>query len=244
MSITEKTPKVNTVNSHSNRTSEILITKASAEYNIPQNRIVIMTKLYCPVFDPDSPSRPNPAINNGELVNQMGLSRKKYIFDTPEEIMGALHDLVRMGKLARLQYTAKMNNWTTFTSMRGLWNLLYREKEREVNPFYKTEGNGLIPWSQLARGLLARPWNAQTYRSSQDKKTVKWFSGEQNKVIVSRVEQLAKMKGCSMSAVAITWLLKKDACPIVGLNSMERIESAGEESNLLRDVSDPWTEWP
>ncbi|PYH38157.1 aldo/keto reductase [Aspergillus neoniger CBS 115656] len=254
-----------TANSYSNGTSEILIAKALAKYNISRIRVVIMTKLYYPVFDPDSPSRPNPAINDGELVNQMGLSRK-HIFDAvegslarlnttyidvlqlhrlddtePEEIMCALNDLVRMGKvhylgassmycwqLARLQYTAKMNNWTTFTSMQGLWNLLYREEEREINPFCRAEGIGLIPWSPLARGLLARPWNAQTYRSSQDKKTVKWFSGEQNEVIVSRVEQLARMKGCSMSAVAIAWLLKKGACPIVGLNSMERIGSAGE----------------
>ena len=83
----------------------------------------------------------------------------------PEEIMDALHDLVRMGKvhylgassmycwqLARLQYTVKMNNWMTFTSMQGLWNLLYRKKEQEVNLFCRAEGIGLIPWSPLARG--------------------------------------------------------------------------------------------
>ncbi|GLA79137.1 hypothetical protein AtubIFM55763_002058, partial [Aspergillus tubingensis] len=79
--------------------------------------------------------------------------------------MDALHDLVRMGKvhylgassmycwqLARLQYTVKMNNWMTFTSMQGLWNLLYRKKEQEVNLFCRAEGIGLIPWSPLARG--------------------------------------------------------------------------------------------
>jgi aryl-alcohol dehydrogenase-like predicted oxidoreductase len=107
-------------------------------------------------------------VNDGALVNQMGLSRKHifeamegplrhlqteyinvlqlYRLDTEtglEDIIKAPHDLVQMGKvhylgasimycwqLARLQYTAKMNGWTTFTSMQGFWNLLYREDER------------------------------------------------------------------------------------------------------------------
>lgn len=78
----------------------------------------------------------------------------------PEETMRALHDLVPMGKarylgassmrlwqFARLQYTAKMNGWTPFVSMQGFYNLLYREEEREMDPFCQAEGVGLIPWS-------------------------------------------------------------------------------------------------
>ncbi|KXJ94918.1 NADP-dependent oxidoreductase domain-containing protein [Microdochium bolleyi] len=159
----------------------------------------------------------------------------------PEEIMRALHDLVQMGKVlyigassmrcwqfARLQYTAKMRGWTAFSSMSGLYNLLYREEEREMNPFCDAEGVGLIPWSPVARGLLARPWDQETERSRRDAKMKKWFGGSQNEEIVRRVEKVAREKGCSMSAVGLAWLLKKGACPVVGLDKMERIVSVSE----------------
>ena len=161
----------------------------------------------------------------------------------PEEIMKALHDLVQMGKvlylgassmycweLARLHYIAKLNHWTTFTSMQGFYNLLYREEEREMNPFCEAEGIGLIPWSPLARGLLARPFGEKTERSEKDVKTKKWFqeADEQNEGIVGRVEELARRKGCKMAVLAVAWCLAKGVCPIVGLNSLERIERVSD----------------
>ena len=149
-------------------------------------------------------------------MNQMGLSRK-HIFDaidallrrlgttyidvlqlhhldqetSPEEIMGALHDLVKAGKVhylgassmytwqfARLQYTAKMRGWTPFISMPVLYNLLYREKdEREMNRFCIAENIGLIPLSPIARSLLTRPYAQQIERGQQDKKAKEWFQG-------------------------------------------------------------------
>ncbi|KAL4999461.1 NADP-dependent oxidoreductase domain-containing protein [Aspergillus recurvatus] len=257
-----------TANTYSNGLSEVIIGKALRRYSIPREKVVILTKLYYPVMEITSNSRPNPAVNDGELVNQMGLSRK-HIFEAvdaslkrlgtnyidvlqvhrvddsvrsnPEEVMKALHDLVVAGKvhylgassmhcwqLARLHYTAKVNSWTGFTSMQNLYNLLYREEERDVNPFCDAEGIGLIPWSPLARGLLARPANIQTERSMKDAKTAKWFSGHENEKIIGRVQQIADTKGCSMSAVAMAWLLHKGTCPVVGLNSAERIEAATE----------------
>ncbi|KXT17270.1 hypothetical protein AC579_554 [Pseudocercospora musae] len=252
-----------TANSYSNGESERIIGKALKD--IPRSKIVLMTKLYYPVLE-GSDRRPQPASNDGELVNQMGLSRK-HIFEAvegslrrlgtsyidvlqlhrldketrPEEVMEALHDLVKMGKVhyigassmccwqfARLQYTAKMHGWTAFTSMSGLYNLLYREEEREMIPFCEAEGVGLIPWSPVARGLLTRPWAEQTERSKKDAKTAKWFQGDQNEIIVGRVEKLAKNKHCSMSNLALAWLLHKGACPIVGLNSTSRIEAVSE----------------
>ncbi|KAJ5226353.1 hypothetical protein N7468_007578 [Penicillium chermesinum] len=206
-------------------------------------RVVIMTKIYYPVLEDDPDARPQPATNDGPLVNQMGLSRK-HIFDavegslrrlqsdyidvlqlhrfdseTPgEEIMRALHDLVQVGKVrylgassmhcwefARLQYTAKMHGWTPFA-----------------------EGVGLVPWSPLARGLLARPWQEKSTRADQDLKTKRWFVGDANECIVRRVEEIARRKGCGMGSVAICWLLQKGACPVVGLNSVHRIEAAVE----------------
>lgn len=255
-----------TADTYSNGQSESIIGKALQVYSIPRSKVVIMTKLFYPVLEDKPNSRPQPAHNDGVLVNQMGLSRK-HIFDavdaslrrlgttyidvlqlhrldqetSPEEIMGALHDLVKAGKVhylgassmytwqfARLQYTAKMRGWTPFTSMSGLYNLLYREEEREMNPLCNAEGVGLIPWSPIARGLLTRPFDQQTERGQQDKKAKKWFQGRQNEEIVNRVERLALKKSCSMSSLAIAWLLHKKACPIVGLNTIARIEAVSE----------------
>ncbi|KAL3486442.1 NADP-dependent oxidoreductase domain-containing protein [Aspergillus germanicus] len=274
-----------TANTYSNGLSEVIVGKALREYSIPRENVVILSKLYYPVMDIKSNSRPNPAVNDGPLVNQMGLSRK-HIFEAveaslrrlgtsyidvlqlhrvdetvqnnPEEVMRALHDLVQMGKvhylgassmycwqLARLHYTAKFNGWTGFTSMQNLYNLLYREEERDTNPFCDVEGIGLIPWSPLARGLLARPASVQTERSKRDAKTAKWFAGDQNAKIIDRVQQLAESKGCSMSAVSMAWLLRKGTCPVVGLNSAERIEAASEAFSItLSDEEARWLEEP
>ncbi|KAL3458877.1 NADP-dependent oxidoreductase domain-containing protein [Aspergillus heterothallicus] len=274
-----------TANTYSNGQSEVIVGKALREYSIPREKVVILSKLYYPVMDIHSNSRPNPAVNDGPLVNQMGLSRK-HIFEAveaslgrlgttyidvlqlhrvdetvqsnPEEVMRALHDLVQMGKvhylgassmycwqLARLHYTAKLNGWTGFTSMQNLYNLLYREEERDTNPFCDVEGIGLIPWSPLARGLLARPSNIQTERSKRDAKTAKWFAGDQNAKIIDRVQQLAEDKGCSMSAVSMAWLLQKGACPVVGLNSPERIEAATEAFGIILSQEEVrWLEEP
>lgn len=161
--------------------------------------------------------------------------------ETPsEEIMRALHDLVTMGKVrylgassmytwefAKLQYTARINGWTTFTSMQPFYNLLYREEEREMLPFCKDQGIGIIPWSPLARGLLGRPRDATTKRSEQDAKTRKWFS-DANLEIIDRVEELANKKGCSMASVATAWVLKKGCSPIVGLTSVQRVDEIME----------------
>jgi aryl-alcohol dehydrogenase-like predicted oxidoreductase len=254
-----------TANTYSNGASEAIIGTALKKYSIPRSRVVILTKLYYPVLE-GSDARPQPAENGDELANQMGLSRK-HIFDAvdgslrrlqtdyidvlqlhrldretePEEIMRALHDLVRLGRVrylgassmrawefVRLQYTAKINGWTEFVSMQGLYNLLYREEEREMNPFCEAEGVGLIPWSPLARGLLCRPVGVGSERSEQDVKSKKWFKGSMDGEIIERIERVARRRNCSMTAVATAWLLSKGCAPIVGLGSEKRIEEAVE----------------
>ncbi|KAF2732660.1 Aldo/keto reductase [Polyplosphaeria fusca] len=157
-----------------------------------------------------------------------------------EEVMRALDDVVRKGKVryigassmrawefAGLQYTARMNGWTTFTSMQPFYNLLYREEEREMLPFCESQGIGIIPWSPLARGLLGRPAHTTTARSEADAKTEKWF-GDAEPEIINRVEEVSKRKGCSMVSVATAWVIRKGCCPIVGLTSVERVEQIME----------------
>ncbi|KKY29758.1 putative aryl-alcohol dehydrogenase [Diaporthe ampelina] len=250
-----------TADTYSNGKSEIVLGKAMKKFNIPRSKVVIMTKIFNPVMDDNS--RP-ASVNDGPLVNQMGLSRK-HVFEAvdrclerldvlqihrldretePEEIMRALHEVVVSGKaryigassmytweFARLQYTAKLHDWTEFISMQPFYNLLYREEEREMLPFCRATGVGVIPWSPLARGMLAKPVgkdgkdSEKSVRSTSDAKTQKWFAGA-NLEIVDAVEKVAKDKGVSMPLVATAWVLRQGCSPIVGLSSEKRVKEA------------------
>ncbi|KAK2746566.1 hypothetical protein FQN55_005552 [Onygenales sp. PD_40] len=166
--------------------------------------------------------------------------------DTPrEEIMKALNDVVESGKVRyigacsmaawefqTLQNIAARNGWHQFISMQNYHNLLSREEEREMIPYCRDTGVGVIPWSPLARGLLARPWNdgAATKRGQTDWALPIMFGSRDNEVdkaIVERVEELAKKKGVSMAQVATAWSLGKGGVnPILGLGTKERIDEA------------------
>ena len=163
---------------------------------------------------------------------------------TPKkEIMKALNDIVEQGltryigassmkayEFAELQFIADKNGWHTFISMQNYYNLLYREEEREMNPFCQnsTLGKvGLIPWSPIARGILAKPLGLQTSRSLSDKTMIRLGLtnlSEADQEIVNRVEKLSNKLGYSMSAVATAWVISKGANPIVGLNSVKRVD--------------------
>ena len=100
----------------------------------------------------------------------------RWDYETPiEETLDALNDVVKSGKVryigassmhawqfARALYLADLHGWTRFVSMQNHYNLLYREEEREMIPLCQSEGIGIIPWSPLARGRLARPWQTET----------------------------------------------------------------------------------
>ncbi|KAG7147130.1 Versiconal hemiacetal acetate reductase like protein [Verticillium longisporum] len=251
-----------TADTYSNGQSEVIIGKALKKFNIPRQKVVILSKIFNPVMDDDS--RP-PSVNDGPMVNLMGLSRK-HIFHAvdkclerlgtdyidvlqihrldretpPEEIMRALHDVVQSGKVrylgassmytwefARLQYVARAHDWTEFISMQPFYNLLYREEEREMLPFCRASGVGVIPWSPIARGLLAKPLGEESVRSKMDKKKDLWFA-DANLDIVGRVEEVAKKRGVSMAVVATAWVLRQGCWPILGLSSVKRVTEAGE----------------
>lgn len=98
-----------------------------------------------------------------------------------------------------LQNVAARNGWHQFVSMQGFYNLLYREEEREMNPYCKATGVGLFPWSPLAAGVLAHPWSDRSDpRESSDPFLKLLFRSSEDgadKVIVGRVEELANKKG-------------------------------------------------
>lgn len=161
--------------------------------------------------------------------------------NTPiEETMEALHDLVKSGKVryigassmyawqfAKAQYIAKMRGWTPFVSMQNLYNLIYREEEREMIPLCQDLGVGVIPWSPLARGVLTGR-NKVSTRSETDLARKRLFKSddEVDNEIVKRVEELAKKRGVSMAQIATAWLLSKPAvsAPIVGTTKLEQLE--------------------
>jgi aryl-alcohol dehydrogenase-like predicted oxidoreductase len=161
-----------------------------------------------------------------------------------EETMEALHDVVRMGKarylgassmhawqFAKAQHVAETHGWTRFVSMQNHYNLLYREEEREMAPLCRDQGVGLIPWSPLARGRLARSPEAKgTKRSETDRfgQTLYSFLPEADQRVLAAVDELAKKRKLPHAQIALAWLLRKDgvAAPIVGATKMEHLEAA------------------
>jgi aryl-alcohol dehydrogenase-like predicted oxidoreductase len=161
-----------------------------------------------------------------------------------EETMEALHDVVRAGKarylgassmpawqFAKAQHVAERHGWTRFVAMQNHYNLLYREEEREMAPLCRDQGVGMIPWSPLARGLLARPPQAQaTKRSETDRfgKMLYASMAEADQRVIAAVDALAKARKLPHAQIALAWLLQKDGvtAPIVGATKMEHLETA------------------
>jgi aryl-alcohol dehydrogenase-like predicted oxidoreductase len=161
-----------------------------------------------------------------------------------EETMEALHDVVRAGKarylgassmyawqFAKAQHVAEQRGWTRFVSMQNHYNLLYREEEREMIPLCRDQGVGLIPWSPLARGHLARaPEAATTKRSETDRfgRTLYSAMGDADGRVLAALDTLARKRHLPHARIALAWLLQNDAviAPIVGATKMEHLESA------------------
>lgn len=125
-----------------------------------------------------------------------------------------------------MQYTAEKHGWTKFISMQNVYNLLYREEEREMNKFCIETGVGLIPWGPLSQGKLARPHQAEgsTTRSSGGPPLP-----ETDISIIGRVEELAAQKQWKMSHVAMAWLMQRGiSSPIIGFSKVDRIDEALE----------------
>jgi aryl-alcohol dehydrogenase-like predicted oxidoreductase len=161
-----------------------------------------------------------------------------------EETMEALHDVVRMGKarylgassmygwqFAKAQHVAERHGWTPFVSMQNHYNLLYREEEREMAPLCVDQGVGMIPWSPLARGRLARPPDAPgTKRSETDRfgQTLYSAMADADRRVTAEVDRLARARKLPHAQIALAWLLQKEGVtsPIIGATKMEHLETA------------------
>ena len=176
------------------------------------------------------------------------------------ETLEALHDVVKAGKVlylgassmfawqfTELQLTAEMNGWTKFISMQNHYNLIYREEEREMNPYCHKSGVGLMPWSPLARGILAGSYRGSldegtTSRSSgQDRqRTAGLYRGEMDFAIADRVAEVAQRHGKAPAQIALAWLINKPeiSAPVVGVSKLSQLDQLVEACEISLDPDD------
>jgi 1-deoxyxylulose-5-phosphate synthase len=169
-----------------------------------------------------------------------------------EETMEALHDVVRAGK-ARYIGASSMYAWqfakaqgvapTRFVSMQNHYNLVYREEEREMIPQCIDQGVAILPWSPLARGLLAGNRTASgdklTTRAQTDQFGDSLYVPELDFPVVDRAGEVAAPRGVPAAQVALAWLLHKPGvtAPIVGATKLDHLEDAlaAEQLQLAED---------
>ncbi|MFC4453549.1 aldo/keto reductase [Deinococcus sonorensis] len=161
-----------------------------------------------------------------------------------EETMEALHDVVKAGKaryigasamwawqFQQALHVAERHGWTRFVSMQNHLNLIYREEEREMLPLCRAQGIGVIPYSPLAGGRLTRDvGDLSTLRGEHDQVARMKYdaSAEQDRMIVTRVAELAERHGVSRARIALAWLLQQSpvTAPIVGATKLSHLEEA------------------
>ncbi len=167
--------------------------------------------------------------------------------ETPiEETLAALDHLVQSGKvryigassgwawqLARALGVSERNGWARFGSMQNHYNLIYREEEREMIPLCEAEGIGVIPWSPLARGILAGTRTSlddhqSTPRAEADTYAHEFYQDPSGWDIVTAVQSVAEERGVSAAEVSLAWLLSKPAvaAPIVGATKLSHLDAA------------------
>lgn len=230
--------------------SEEILGRALKDFGPPRDQVVIATKVFWPMGDGPNQkglSRKHIMEAIDASLRRLGVDYvdlyqiHRFDYETPiEETMRALDDVVQAGKalyigassmfawqFAKMQDTAERLGLTRFVTMQNHYNLIYREEEREMNPLCRAEGVGLLPWSPLARGLLAGSRRTGTPRSKQDDYAHKLYSQADDRVVDS-VEKVAKARGVPLAQVALAWLLGKPGvtAPIVGATKPHHLEDA------------------
>ena len=193
----------------------------------------------------------------------------RWDYETPiEETLEALSDVVKSGKVryigassmyawqfTKALYLAQLHGWTRFVSMQNHYNLLYREEEREMIPLCQSEGIAIIPWSPLARGRLARPWQTEStkrYETDQFGKSLYLQTEEIDHAVVDRLGRISEQRGASRAQVALAWMLSKPAItsPIVGATKPHHLSEAVAALSLrltpeeIAFLEEPYTPHP
>jgi aryl-alcohol dehydrogenase (NADP+) len=247
-----------TANVYSGGTSEEFLGRALHDLGVNRDEVVIATKV-------SGPMRTGPngvGLSRKAILAEVDHSLRRLGTDfidlyqihrldrrTPmEEMLEALHDVVKAGKVrylgassmwawefSKALYLAEANGWTKFVSMQDHYNLLNREEEREMLPLCLDQGVGVIPWSPLARGRLARPWDEVTERSQRDAFGSTLYDEATDRVIVDRVAEVAGARGVPMAQVATAWMLSRPAvtAPIIGATKPRHLDDAVAAVDLV-----------
>jgi aryl-alcohol dehydrogenase-like predicted oxidoreductase len=252
-----------TADVYSGGTSEIITGNALRDF-AKRDEVVLATKVRFPMGE-----GPNDyGLSRKHIMSAIDASLKRlrtdYVdlyqihrwdYETPiEETMEALHDIVKAGKVryigasamfawqfAKAQATADLHGWTRFVSMQNHYNLLYREEEREMMPLCADQGVGVIPFSPLARGVLARqPAEVDgTARYLEDGLAKSRYEQADNLDTVKRVSEIASERGIPMAQVALAWMYTKPniTSPIVGTTKPHHLDDAlaAMDVNLTED---------
>jgi aryl-alcohol dehydrogenase-like predicted oxidoreductase len=254
-----------TADAYSGGASEVATGKLVPKY-LTRDEAVIATKVFMPV----SPGENGGGLGRKHILSGIDASLRRLDMDyvdlyqihrwdprTPiEETMEALHDVVRSGKarfigassmfawqFAKAQHAAESHGWTKFVSMQNHYNLVYREEEREMIPLCLDEGVGCIPWSPLARGVLAgnrsRDGERRTTRAETDAFTDYLYDQPTDFDVVDAAAELAAEREVPPAQVALAWLLGKPgvSAPIVGSTKKHHLKDAlaAEELELSAD---------
>jgi aryl-alcohol dehydrogenase-like predicted oxidoreductase len=241
-----------TANSYSDGSSEEIVGAALREF-AKRDEVVIATK----VFNRMKPGPNGAGLSRKAILHEIDQSLQRLGTDyvdlyqihrwdpgTPiEETLEALHDVVKAGKaryigassmfawqFANALHTSERRHLTRFVTMQNHLNLLYREEEREMLPLCRDEGIGVLPWSPLARGRLARPWGQATPRiESDDFGHQLYDAAEQaDRAVAERVAQVAAQRGVPMAQVALAWVAQHPGvtAPIVGASKPQHVDDA------------------
>ncbi len=241
-----------TANVYSDGTSEEILGRALRDFST-RDDVVIATKV-------SGRMRPGPngsGLSRRAIMTEIDASLRRlgtdYVdlyqihrwdYQTPiEETMEALHDVVKAGKaryigassmyawqLSKALAAAERHGWMRFVSMQNYLNLLYREEEREMLPLCQMEGIGVIPWSPLARGRLARDWDVTTVRAQTDEfgRSLYAKSADTDRQVAEALGQVAAHRGVPRARVALAWVLRKPCvtAPIIGATSIDHLDDA------------------
>jgi 1-deoxyxylulose-5-phosphate synthase len=250
-----------TADIYSNGASEVATGRILGKL-LTRDELVIATK----VFMPMTPGENGGGLSRKHILSAIDASLTRLGMDyvdlyqihrfdnrTPiEETMGALHEVVQAGKaryigassmfawqFAKAQNLARACGGTAFVSMQNHYNLIYREEEREMIPQCVDQGVGVIPWSPLARGVLAgnrtREGGRLTTRSDSDQFTDYLYNQPTDFDVVERLAEVAAERGLPSAQVALAWMLGKPGvtAPIVGATKASHLQDALAAERLL-----------
>jgi 1-deoxyxylulose-5-phosphate synthase len=235
--------------------SEVITGKLLKESGVKRDNLVVATKVNGALSDdPNDRGLSRKHILQGvdNSLKRLGMDYidlyqiHRFDANTPiEETMEALHDVVRAGKalyigassmstwqFVTMQHVAARHGWTQFASMQNHYNLVYREEEREMIPYCRSTGVGVIPWSPLARGFLAgnrkTDKTGDTVRSASDPFANQMYFAADDFKVLDAVSAAAKARGVSNAQIALAWMLQRPgvSSPIVGASKLYQLDEA------------------